>query len=73
MEFSCRCHSTTGGITSSTLLPFGLWAPGSTNWLVSGTDRSAMNRQKAFLAGSVILMFRFCFVLLLFLLLPNLL
>ena len=28
MEFSCRCHSTTGGITSSTLLPFGLWAPG---------------------------------------------
>ena len=27
MEFSCRCHSTTGGITSSTLLPFGLWAP----------------------------------------------
>ena len=28
MEFSGRCHSTTGGITSSTLLPFGLWAPG---------------------------------------------
>ena len=28
MEFSCRCHLTTGGITSSTLLPFGLWAPG---------------------------------------------
>ena len=31
MEFSCRCHSTTGGITSSTLLPFGLWAPGITD------------------------------------------
>ena len=28
MEFSCRCHSTTGGIASLTLLPFGLWAPG---------------------------------------------
>ena len=27
MEFSCRCHSTTGRITSSMLLPFGLWAP----------------------------------------------
>ena len=27
MEISCRCHSTTGGITSLTLLPFGLWAP----------------------------------------------
>ena len=26
MEFSCRCHSTTGGITSSTLLP---WVMGS--------------------------------------------
>ena len=31
MEFSCRCHSTTGGITSSTLLPLGLWAPGMTD------------------------------------------
>ena len=31
MEFSGRCHSTTGGITSSTLLPFGLWAPGNTH------------------------------------------
>ena len=31
MEFSSRCHSTTGGITSSTLLPFGLWAPGEDN------------------------------------------
>ena len=28
MEFSCRCHLTTGGITSLTLLPIGLWAPG---------------------------------------------
>ena len=28
MEFSCRCHLTTGGITSLKLLPFGLWAPG---------------------------------------------
>ena len=27
MEFSCRCHSITGGITSLTPLPFGLWAP----------------------------------------------
>ena len=27
MVFSCRCHSTTGGITSLTLLPFELWAP----------------------------------------------
>ena len=27
MEFSCRCYSTTGGITSLTLLPFGLWTP----------------------------------------------
>ena len=31
MEFSCRCHLTTGGITSSTLLPFGLWAPDDTD------------------------------------------
>ena len=27
MEFFCRCHLTTDGITSLTLLPFGLWAP----------------------------------------------
>ena len=27
MEILCRCHLTTGGITSLTLLPFGLWAP----------------------------------------------
>ena len=28
MEFFCRCHSTTGRITSLALLPFGLRAPG---------------------------------------------
>ena len=32
MEISCRCHSTTGGITSSALLPFGLWAPAITTY-----------------------------------------
>ena len=32
MEFSGGYHSTTGGITSSTLLPFGLWAPAFTEY-----------------------------------------
>ena len=43
MEFSCRCHSTTGGITSSTLLPFGLWAPGSIQVHVRARNRYSVS------------------------------
>ena len=39
MEFSCRCHSTTGGITSLMCLPFGLWAPDNIDVIVQvGVD-----------------------------------
>ena len=37
MEFSCRCYSTTGGITSLMLLHFGLLAPGRVDHSIADT------------------------------------